>query len=403
MNEKRAGVIGLGQIGGGIAISLQNSGVQPIVNSRRRVSADILKEGYVWADTPKAVAEQSDVVMVCVVSAEQVYTVLEGNTGLLAGAHEGLVVCIVSTVSVDEVRKIAEACRKAGAECLDCGVTPGNLAAKNGMVAMCGGNEETFEAALPVLNAWSKQAILCGAVGSGMAVKLARNVVTYGGWRIVKEAQQLVQAAGGNPKTFYEILQSGDAGTILLSRLRTCDETGKVPPEQAEKLSVLMHKDLAGALELADELSVILPATQVSFDNTDSTFDICDINDGMTAREKGAVIADHVFGKGFGAHLDSAPKDNVYNNYTLETVFGDLWARPGLSIHERRLLCMGIVSSLGRADLIRVQALGALRCGEMTEAQLQELSLHCAFYAGWANAGAVARGVKEAIEAFHAT
>ena len=101
-----------------------------------------------------------------------------------------------------------------------------------------------------------------------------------------------------------------------------------------------------------------------------------------------------------GAHLASRA-ENAYVGETLKNVFGGVWSRGGLSLSSRRLLVMGVAAAQGRADLIRTQALGALQNGELTESALQEAVLQLSYYAGWCNGGAVARGVSEAIAAFH--
>ncbi|MDR0948895.1 MAG: carboxymuconolactone decarboxylase family protein [Lachnospiraceae bacterium] len=69
---------------------------------------------------------------------------------------------------------------------------------------------------------------------------------------------------------------------------------------------------------------------------------------------------------------------------------------------QRRLLVMGVAASGGRADLMKILALGALRNSELTESQLQEVSLHLAYYAGWCNAGSVAKGLEDAIAEYKA-
>ena len=399
----RAGVIGLGQIGGGIAVSLQNRGFCPVVYDLRREAAASLRPEYIWAETPKAAAEQSDVVMLCVVNAEQIHSVLEGEIGLLAGARKGLILCIVSTISVSELRKIQACCLPYGVSCLDCGVTPGSLAAQNGMIAMVGGETADIQTALPVLNGWARETVRCGGLGSGMAVKLARNIVTYGGWRVVKEAQHLVEAAGVQPERLLTILENADPqGKMLLDRLRGNDSKGRVPEEIGTKILPLMKKDLTAACEMAAQMGVELPATRAALEASADTLDRVEPAQMRDAspQELGIAVADSVYGPGMGAHLAEAAEKQLYSRYTLEEIFGKLWARSGLSIHERRLLTMGVVAATGRADLIRVQALGALKTGEMTVEQLNEVALHLAYYAGWGNGGAVTRGISEAVKEF---
>lgn len=155
-NELKAGVIGLGMIGGGIAISLAYSGNVPAVYDVRSHAADNLEGVPPCLPSPAEVAKKSDVVMVCVVNAEQVYSVLNGVEGLFAGKHDGLTLCLISTVSLADVKKIKKLCEENGVSFMDCGVTPGNLAASHGMTAMVGADEEVLAYATPVLNGWSQ-------------------------------------------------------------------------------------------------------------------------------------------------------------------------------------------------------------------------------------------------------
>jgi len=175
----RAGVIGLGMIGGGIAVSLAKSGMVPTVYDIRKDAAETLEGVPSCVSSPLEVARQSDVVMVCVVNDAQAYAVLEGDQGLLAGAHDNLTVCMISTMSLGNVRKMHELCSSYGVSFMDCGVTPGNLAATHGMIAMVGADEDVASFAEPVIKGWAKNMIHCGPIGAGMATKLARNIVTY--------------------------------------------------------------------------------------------------------------------------------------------------------------------------------------------------------------------------------
>ncbi len=263
-NEKelKAGVVGLGLIGGGIATSLVNSGRIPAV-------FDIIPDAYKkHANVPAQlgscadVAEKSDVIMVAVFNAEQVKEVLTGENGLLSRSHEGMVVVLLSTVTMQEAKEFAALCAEKEVGFLDCGVTPGSLAAKNGLVAMVGGDEKTFEYAIPVLADWSADAIYCGPAGTGMAVKIARNVNTYGIWRVVVESTRLANAVGVTPDRFLKVLEAADKTENLfynvLRKIATSPD-GKVPSNMANILLKYMLKDLDASTELSKTFDVDMP------------------------------------------------------------------------------------------------------------------------------------------------
>jgi len=284
----RAGVVGLGMIGGGVAISLANSGRVPVVHDIRPEAAE-LPGNPKPLDSPAEVAANSDVVMVAVVSAAQAREVITGESGLLAGTRPGSVIVLLSTVELPVVRELAAACAELGVGFLDSGVTPGDKAAENGLVTMVGGDAETVERARPVLADFAKAVVHCGPLGAGMATKLARNIVTYGSWRTVAEATALAGAAGVEPETLMEVINTADPdGRTLLDllRMQRIDEQGALAMSKQiaalmkqdldgpgalaairkmiEGVETLMDKDLAAAQALASDLNIELPLVDVT-------------------------------------------------------------------------------------------------------------------------------------------
>ena len=402
-NDIRAGVIGLGMIGSGIVRSLSRSGFVPGVYD---LNAKVLEKVASISNSfgsPQTVAENSDVIMICVANSDQVSKVLLGPNGILKGNNHNLIVCLVSTVSISDVQEYANLCSKQNVGFIDCGVTPGNLAHTNGMVAMIGGDNETVERAIPILEAWSKKVIYCGTSGSGMATKIARNVITFGGWRIVKEAQHLLQACGVDPQKLLEVIETSDPrGITLLSKLHQNDSQGKVPVESAEKIAPLMIKDLDAALDLALQKNVSLPATK---EVRSHAFNTLDLDEPKPSRDKdsldrGKQIADKVYGKGMGTRITEQVPDNLFATHTVEHLFADIWSRSGLSIRDRRLLTIGATAASGNfPELITIQVMGALENNEFTKEELDEIVLHLSYYAGWCKGGAVAKGISDALKA----
>ncbi|MEV7436516.1 NAD(P)-binding domain-containing protein [Streptomyces griseoviridis] len=439
-------MVGLGMIGGGVAVSLATSGLVPAVYDIRPTAADGLPGVPAPLGSPAEVAAASDVVMVAVVDAAQAREVIGGADGLLKGARPGLTLVLLATVELPVVRELAAACADAGVGFLDCGVTPGDRAAENGMVAILGGDQDVVDRALPVLDGWARKVVHCGPLGAGMATKIARNVVTYGGWRTVAEAVALVEAAGVEPARLTEVIDTADpGGTTLLQllRLRTAGE-GALPDALADKIEPLMAKDLDAARALAAELGVPVPLVDVARAHARQTLDRQPAErqsadrqaanrqaadrqpadrrtldhqtadrrtlDHQTAdrqtldqqaepagdaRARGLRLMDQVYGPGFSSTLPDATEP--YLDETVEHLFADIWSRDGLSVRDRRLLTLGVGASLGRADLIRVQARGALHNRELTPDQLREAVLHLAYYVGWCNATAAQQGIADAI------
>ena len=257
----RAGIVGLGAIGGGVAVSMARRGRVPAVYDVRPEAADGLDGVPAVKSSPADVARDSDVVLIAVVSAAQARDVLSGPEGILAAAKPGLIVVLLSTVSLAAVSELAELCGNAGAILLDCGVTRGDEAAEHGIVAMIGGPDDAVTTAMPVLEDFARAVIHCGPLGAGMTAKIARNLITYGVWAVVDEAANLAQANNVPLATLLDALRVADADggpqTLRLLDVRAAEIT--IPNDYAQQVEALAAKDLDAAIDLGETLHVPTP------------------------------------------------------------------------------------------------------------------------------------------------
>ncbi|GAB3688043.1 carboxymuconolactone decarboxylase family protein [Saccharopolyspora tripterygii] len=113
------------------------------------------------------------------------------------------------------------------------------------------------------------------------------------------------------------------------------------------------------------------------------------------SHERGLKVMDEVYGAGFSKSLDG--QSGAFLDETVGHLFGEIWNRPGLSTRDRRLLVLGATAALGRADLVQVQARGALLSEDCSEEELYESVLQLAFYVGWGNATSVQQGIAQAV------
>jgi 4-carboxymuconolactone decarboxylase len=109
----------------------------------------------------------------------------------------------------------------------------------------------------------------------------------------------------------------------------------------------------------------------------------------------GLKTMDAVYGPGFSKTMPDV--SNPMLEDTIDHLFGEIWSRPGLSIRDRRLLVIGATAALGRADLIEIQARGALQNAELSPGELREAVLQLHYYVGWGNGTQVNNGVEAAI------
>ncbi len=278
--QPSVGVIGLGDIGNGVATSLVREGFPLVVCDVRPEATDPYADSATVASSPADLVRRSDVVVVAVVNDEQVHAVLSGPDGGLAAAGPGTTFVVVSTISSPCVQAIGAEAAGLGVAVLDCGVSGGPTAAASGdLVCMVGGDPPVIERVQPVFDAIGSLTVTMGPFGAGLAAKLARNLVTYGSWLAAYEAQRLAEAAGIGLTDLAAVIRASDAHIGGASRLMfrstaapftDQDDQGLVDAMRAG--ASLAHKDLAAALELARSLGVELPLAAMTEGRCDEMF-----------------------------------------------------------------------------------------------------------------------------------
>ena len=384
----RPGVVGLGMIGGGVAVSLAAGGrPASAVYDVRPEAADGLAGVPAPVASPAEVAGASDVVLVAVNTAEQAHEVLTGEEGLLSAAEPGTVVVLLSTVTLQTVRDLSARCEDHEVVLLDAGVTGGTVAARNGLVTMVGGPDEAVQRALPVLEAFSRKVVHCGPLGAGMATKLARNTITYAMWAAVREATSLAASAGVDPATLLEVMEAADDSVKPTLHLELLVADYRIGDEQAAWAVGLADKDLDAAQALAAEVGVEVPITDLVRPRMAKVYG-GELDEPLPEenRLRGRAMMDRTYGPGYNQFVTDEQADAVASvGATIDYLFPQVWARPHLTLRDRRLLVLGVTTMLGRQDLLETQLRGALTNGELTVAQLRELAHQLHPYAGWGN------------------
>jgi 4-carboxymuconolactone decarboxylase len=115
-------------------------------------------------------------------------------------------------------------------------------------------------------------------------------------------------------------------------------------------------------------------------------------------RQAGLAMVRELYGDDRGLVPDTAPAESApYVEATVDHLFADIWSRPGLSVRDRRLITLGIVAAMGRADVAETQLVGALIAGDLDVDQVGEVVLHVAHYAGWPNGQAMHAAARAAV------
>ena len=261
----KVGFIGLGTMGRHMATNLARAGHDLIVHDLRR-EAGAGHRATVWAETPRAVAEGSEVVFTSLPGPAEVEAVALGPNGLLEGMGAGKIYVDLTTNDPSLVRRIHQAFAAKGAHVLDAPVSGGPRGAESRKLALwVGGDEAVFQRVKPVLDAIGDQAFYVGPIGAGSVAKLVHNCAGYILQTALAEVFTLGVKAGVEPLRLFQALRHGHHG-----RRRTFDGLvdqflpGKFePPAFALRLA---HKDVGLATALARTLGVPMRLANLTLD-----------------------------------------------------------------------------------------------------------------------------------------
>jgi 3-hydroxyisobutyrate dehydrogenase-like beta-hydroxyacid dehydrogenase len=276
------GVIGLGEIGRGVARAIVGTGLPLVVcDVNPGATAPFAGIAHIAAG-PAEVGARADVSIVAVVNDTQVLAVTSPDDGLLATALPGTVIVVVSTVSIATVYEVARAALRRDVDVLDCGVSGGPGAASEGaLVTMVGGDEAVVERHRAVLDAFSSLVVHMGPLGAGLKAKLARNLVQYGSWLAAFEGQRLAEAAGIDLRKLATVIRASDrriggAATLMFRDTVSpwLEDDDRAIVQAMRAAAGLAHKDLGAALELAEELGITLPVARMTDARCDAVFGV---------------------------------------------------------------------------------------------------------------------------------
>jgi 2-hydroxy-3-oxopropionate reductase len=251
------GFIGLGVMGRPMAGHLIDAGHTLTLSRVKDVSQYLIEKGGTAADTPKAVAAASEIVILMLPDTPDVEGVLFGKDGVVEGLKPGSLVIDMSSISPVATKDFAKRIEALGSDYLDAPVSGGEAGAKNAaLTIMAGGKQAVFERALPVLQKLGKTITLIGGSGDGQTAKVANQIVVGLTIEAVAEALTFARAAGADVAKVREALLGGLAASKILEvhgeRMikRTFDPGFRIR---------LHRKDLTLAVDAAKALNLSLP------------------------------------------------------------------------------------------------------------------------------------------------
>ena len=254
------GFCGLGAMGQLIVPRLMEAGHKVTGWNRSRAKADaLIAHGMTWADTPREVAAQSDIVFSIVTDAKAVKACALGEHGIIAGIKPGAIYIDMSTIEPDESRAVAAEFKKHGTTMLDGPISGSPVTVKAGNASvMIGGDEDAFERAKPVLLAIGPKVTRIGGNGLACQMKIAVNLLLMVEVIAFGEAVALAEKGGVAREAAVDAILKSVAASPVLGYRGPFILDGKMPDVPLADVT-LQQKDMMLALNLGRTLGSPVP------------------------------------------------------------------------------------------------------------------------------------------------
>lgn len=221
--SRQVGIVGVGLMGHGIANSLLRAGheISFLDHPGNQPVDDLLAAGATALSTGREVAQNAEVIILCVTGSPQVETVLFDSHGVLEGLKPGSVVVDCSTALPSSTEKVAAKVAAAGGRFMDAAMTRTPKEAEEGRLNLIvGAPKALFDDILPLLQGFAENIAHAGDVGAGHTLKLLHNFVSLGFSAVLAEATAASRKAGISDSALLEVLGAGGGGGVVLERLR---------------------------------------------------------------------------------------------------------------------------------------------------------------------------------------
>ncbi|MDR3644783.1 MAG: NAD(P)-dependent oxidoreductase [Clostridia bacterium] len=263
MSKPKIGFIGTGVMGKGMASNLLKGRYELSVYNRTQQKAlPLIENGALWKPSIALLTAWADIVITIVSYPKDVEEVYFSPDGILNNARPGSFVVDMTTSSPKLAIKIYEAAKEKGVFALDAPVSGGDVGARNGTLCiMAGGDEDAFEALMPVFSILGKSAILQGSAGAGQQTKMCNQICIAANIMGVCESLAYAKSAGLDEAKVLETLGAGGAASWQLSAYAPRILKGDYEPGFYIKHFV---KDMRIALEESESMELQMPALKLS-------------------------------------------------------------------------------------------------------------------------------------------
>ena len=257
----KIGLVGTGMLGEAVGLHLLESGHSlTVYNRTKSKTANLEKNGAIISDTPKHVAESSELVITCVKDSDAVEQVLFGQDGIVAGKHDGLSVADMSTINPSGAIQNSKRLGEEGISSLEIPVMGGpNVAIDGKLVLMASGSKDVFEKHKQVFDTIANKTFFLGKSGSAHSIKIAMNLQISLLALALSEGITLTKKAGFDPEKFLEILNSTYFKTGMSE-----NKAHKMVRDEFEPTFTLknLKKDLDIITAAAKDFGAVLPIAE---------------------------------------------------------------------------------------------------------------------------------------------
>ena len=263
MTDLRVGFIGLGTMGASMCGHLIVAGVPTAVWARDRQKAEaLLRSGADWADSPRALAERCDIVMLCVSNDDAVGEVVFGENGIATAAPGARILVDHSSIHPLTTRDWASRLHaECGTNWIDAPVSGGPGGAERGeLIVMAGGAGKAFEAVKPLMSHYAKQITLMGPAGAGQATKACNQLIIGAEICAIAEALNFARNFGMDAHALADALKGGWADSpVLQDHGRRMANADYSDPADAS----MMMKDMSIAQDMGKRTNSDMPVTDL--------------------------------------------------------------------------------------------------------------------------------------------